>query len=266
MSALHEHHLRVERTARYFTMGAPERAPEGGIDELWYVCHGYRQSAERFLGHFRSIGDEHRIIVAPEALSRFYIEPAEGRHGPADRVGASWMTREDRESEIRDYVGYLDALDARITAELGWKPGPGAPGRSPPGRSASGSNAPGPNDAPGRRTDPALRRVVLGFSQGVHTAARWVARGKIRPAHLVLWGAYLPSDLEMKRAAPRLRALTLTLVRGLRDGHAEAELQAREEERLEEWEIPFRTLTFDGGHRIDDGVLEKLTAAIGPKI
>jgi hypothetical protein len=242
MSTVHEHHLRVERTARYFTMGAPERVPEAGLDELWYVCHGYRQSAERFLGHFRSIGDEHRIVVAPEALSRFYIEPAEGRHGPADRVGASWMTREDRESEIRDYVGYLDALDARVTSELGWKPGPGASDR---------------------RTDPTVRRVVLGFSQGVHTAARWVARGKIRPDHLVLWGAYLPSDLEMKRAAPRLRALTLTLVRGLRDGHADAELQAREEERLEEWEIPFRTLTFDGGHRIDDGVLEKLTAAIG---
>lgn len=238
-SELGVHHLRVERTARYYTLGAPTPKNEGRPlpEELWFVCHGYRQSAERFLERFRPVADPRRLVIAPEGLSRFYIGPADGRHGSEDRVGASWMTREDREAEIRDYVQYLDALEARVTGEIGWT-------------SRSG--------APPKKVEPELRRVVLGFSQGVHTAARWVAKGKIRPDHLVLWGAYLPGDLEMKTAAPRLRALRLTLVRGTRDETADAGLQKREEQRLEDWDIPYSAITFDGGHRLDDEVLRKL--------
>lgn len=244
---LDEHHLRVERTARYYTMGAaarepglepgpePEPAPrlapssvrEPQPDDVWYLCHGYRQSAARFLSRFRSIRDERRLLVAPEGLSRFYIQPAAGRHGAADRVGASWMTREDRAAEIADYVGYLDALDRRITEGL--------------------------------QPHAVRRRVVLGFSQGVHTVARWVALGTVRPEQLILWGAYLPSDLNMEAAAPRLRALSLTLVRGRTDETADPALQEAEEERLAEWDIPFRSIRFDGGHRIDDGVLKQLS-------
>jgi hypothetical protein len=36
-----------------------------------------------------------RYFVAPEGLSRFYLS------GSTDTIGASWMTREERKSEIR---------------------------------------------------------------------------------------------------------------------------------------------------------------------
>ena len=57
-----------------------------------------------FLGYCQALEDESRVLVAPEGLSRFYVNATHGL------VGASWMTREDRQHEIDDYVGYLDAI------------------------------------------------------------------------------------------------------------------------------------------------------------
>ena len=71
----------------------------------------------------------------------------EGAHG---RVGASWMTKEAREDDIVDYVRYLDALSAEL-----------------------------------RLTE--RRPVLLGFSQGVATASRWVAMGQTAFSRLILW-------------------------------------------------------------------------------
>ena len=80
---------------------------------MWVVCHGYRQLARRFIREFQGIAGAERRIVAPEGLSRFYLDEEGGPHGPEARVGATWMTREDRIAEIDDYVAYLDALAER---------------------------------------------------------------------------------------------------------------------------------------------------------
>jgi len=102
------HHLSVTRTARYYTLGRPGPS----VQTCWFVLHGYGQLAASFLDTFRPLADASRLFVAPEGLSRFYLE---GFSGP---VGASWMTREDRAAEIADYVAYLDALHARLQEQL----------------------------------------------------------------------------------------------------------------------------------------------------
>src|SRR5262245_60478000 len=100
---LREHELTVRRTARYYTMGG-----EGGaLRDVWMVCHGYGQVAARFARHFNGIATPERLLILPEALSRFYIDVA-----AREVVGASWMTREHRQAEIADYVAYLDAVYA----------------------------------------------------------------------------------------------------------------------------------------------------------
>src|SRR5881409_4124826 len=99
---MHEHHLSVSRTARYFTLGESSRA----VGEVWFACHGYGQLAARFLEKLRVLDDGTRYLVAPEGLSRFYLTERTTER----RVGASWMTREDRLAEIADYVRYLDAV------------------------------------------------------------------------------------------------------------------------------------------------------------
>jgi len=103
---MQEHNITVPRTARYFTLGAPERA-----QDVWFVCHGYGQLAARFLERFRAVESSERCIVAPEALSRFYLS----EHAGERRVGTSWMTKEDRLHEIEDYVRYLDAVYAQVS-------------------------------------------------------------------------------------------------------------------------------------------------------
>ncbi|MDQ6717353.1 MAG: hypothetical protein M3Z17_03270, partial [Gemmatimonadota bacterium] len=100
----------VPRTARYAVLGEP--GPD--LKEVWVVCHGYAQLAQRFIERFRSIASIERLIVAPEALSRFYADRGGGFHGPSSQVGASWMTSEDRESEITDCIAYLDAVHDEV--------------------------------------------------------------------------------------------------------------------------------------------------------
>ena len=224
---MNEHHIEVPKTARYFTLGDSIPVPV----QVWFVCHGYRQLASRFLRRFQGLDDGTRTIVAPEGLSRFYVDPAPGRHGPEHRVGASWMTREDRLTEIGDYVRYLDTLAESV-----------------------GSNA---------TQHPRPEVVMLGFSQGVHTVARWVTLGRTRPRRVALWGAYLPDDLDMVAAARRLEGVDLILVRGTRDPTVNEAGHARQEDRLREAGIRFRSMTHDGGHEIDGGLLTEIAAAEG---
>src|SRR3954465_7736941 len=103
--AAHEHHLTVPRTARYHTLGDAATARE-----CWFVLHGHAQLSGYFIRHFEPLDDGRRLIVAPEALNRFYIERTSWQGAGHARVGATWMTREDRLAEIGDYVAYLDRL------------------------------------------------------------------------------------------------------------------------------------------------------------
>lgn len=220
---IHEHHLPVSRTARYFTLG-----DAADPREVWFVCHGYGQLAGYFVLHFEPLVEGKRLIVAPEALSRFYTEDPEGGHANA-RVGATWMTREDRLQEIEDYVGYLNAV---YHAVLG-------------------------------AADPrGVRVVALGFSQGAATVCRWIARGGVRADRLILWAERPPPDLDLAAAAPVLRRLELVIAVGNHDPWVTASAVAEQEDRLAQHGIPCRVVRFEGGHQLDAGVLGSLAGPI----
>lgn len=229
----HEHHIRVPRTARYRVLGDPTSA-----GEVWFVLHGYRQLAERFVRRFEvlpGLADGRRAVVAPEGLSRFYVDDDGGEHGSESRVGATWMTRADREHEIRDYVEYLDRLAVAVL-----DPEAAAPEA--------------PDAAP---IDPGDRRVVvLGFSQGAATASRWATYGRIRPAELVLWSGGLAADLDLDQATESLRSVAVRFVTGEDDGWARGRA-SESEARLAGVGIESRQLRFDGGHEIPGRVLRE---------
>src|SRR4029078_12797765 len=106
----HAHHLRVERTARYYTLGA-----EGAeVRAIWFVLHGYGQLAGSFVRFFADIAKLGALVAAREAWNRFSLVSPESAPARERPVGATWMTREDRESEVSDYVEYLDALSDEI--------------------------------------------------------------------------------------------------------------------------------------------------------
>jgi predicted esterase len=205
-----EHRLAVTRSARYYTLGRPGPA----LRDVWFVCHGYGQLAERFLRHFEAVADDTRLLVAPEGLSRFYL--GSGTHRDA-KVGASWMTREDRLTEIADYLRYLDALYAEVFRQVE--------------RSA-------------------VRVTAFGFSQGAATASRWAALGHSRVDHIVLWGGELPPDLDLAAVRDRLAAMTVAIVYGERDEFLTTKLAAAIATRLAAHGIPHRVQSFAGGHEL----------------
>jgi predicted esterase len=215
-----EYHLGVTRTARYYTLGSP--GP--GVRELWLVCHGYGQLARYFLRRFAPLADGSRLLVAPEALSRFYLEDPGTSHTAA-RVGATWMTREDRLTEIQDYVRYLDAVHAQVLERLERK---------------------------------GVRLMVLGFSQGVATACRWAALGAAATDALILWAHGLPPDLDLAAAGERWRRLAVWLVAGERDAAYTAAAAAADGRRLAEHGVRQETVTFPGGHELDAATLTAL--------
>lgn len=219
---MHEHHLPVRRTARFHTLGDPRRP----LREIWFVLHGYGQLAARFLRHFEPIDDGTRLVVAPEALSRFYVESPGASHAQSP-VGASWMTREDRLSEIDDYIEYLDALRAQVLRDV---------------------------------SDPTTRTVVLGFSQGAATACRWVVRSVQRTHRLIVWGSPMAHDLDVAAAAGILRELDLVVVSGDEDPLVAETVLADQAERLARHAVVPRAVRYAGGHRIDPDALRAIAA------
>ena len=216
-----EHHISVQRAARYFTLGEPGPA----ITDLWFACHGYGQLAAEFAKEFECIEAPDRLIVVPEALSRFYGPAGTGFHAADAKIGATWMTREDRDNEIIDYVNYLDLLYEKVVRGLD--------------RSK-------------------LRINVLGFSQGGATANRWLTRGKAKADRMIMWGSLLASDADLNAAAEFFRNVELTIVYGVRDQFGNPEMIADYEKTLRDKGIAYSLMSFDGGHRMDREALKKL--------
>lgn len=214
--------LTVPRTAHCALLGDRDSAPA----ELWYVCHGYGQLAHRFLARFEGLEAAGRWIVAPEGLSRYYVRGS----GGGGAVGASWMTREDRDQEILDYVNYLDTLHQHLTGDLDRAP---------------------------------QRVVLLGFSQGCATVSRWAARGAVRPDRLILWGEVQAHDLtddDFQRL--RGRPGRIELVVGSDDPVVPAEAIERAAATMRAQGLEVDVTSFKGGHDIDAATLLRIAGGI----
>jgi predicted esterase len=151
---IQENHLTVTKTARYFTLGNLTE----NTRQVWIVIHGFRQSAKSFLKEFEPLLNDKNFFIAPEALNRFYLT----RQGK--EVGASWMTREDRLNEIKDYINYLEQLYTSLQLDK--------------------YNT---------------QIIALGFSQGASTVTRWIdaSQNKIDLA-IVYAGEVAPELLPLK--------------------------------------------------------------------
>jgi predicted esterase len=207
----HTHHLRVQRTARYYTLGGHN----GLAREVWVVLHGYGQLAGEFIQYFSDLSSTDSLVVAPEAMNRFYLVSPEKAPAKDRPVGATWMTREDRASEIADYVEYLDALFDEVARES---------------------------------VDRGATISVVGFSQGAATAARWVEHGRAHVNRLVLWAGLLPPEMDLSRGHEALRSARITFVLGSHDHYVDDAALAAEEARLNTAGVPHDVIRFEGGH------------------
>lgn len=214
---MHEHRIQTTRRARYYTIGG-----EGSVEEVWIVVHGHGQLASVFITYFNSIATPGRLVVAPEALNHYYVEAGTSRRAQDARVGATWMTRLDRENDIADYVDFLDGVWGETAAR-------------------------------------AARVVALGFSQGVATACRWIAMGKSRVDRLVAWAGQLPPDVNPS-AFTKLSG-GVSLVTGTTDEYAAWIAEGNDQARLEAAGITPDVVSFEGGHRMDRLTLDAIAGA-----
>lgn len=211
----------MARTARYQQLG--EFSP--ATTQLWLVLHGYGQLAEYFIRHFAPLHAADpvgTVIVAPEALSRFYLT------GTGGRVGASWMTKADRLAEIDDQAGYLTTLLSHLRASC----------------------------------LPTARLTVLGFSQGTATASRWLARAAAqwRPDQLVLWAGDFPPDIDAKAARQLLTGLPVALVCGDQDEYVSLAKLQEQADTLRQHGAVVNIHTFTGRHALNPDLLRRLHA------
>lgn len=214
---IQQHHIRVTKRARYFTIGTAANALD-----IWFVCHGYGQLAGKFIEHFNCIADATRLIVAPEGLHRFYIDPPPAPAAQR-RVGATWMTREDRETDIADYVDYLDTLVSELLSQA-----------------------------------PNARLRVLGFSQGSATILRWAVRATRAPHELIIWAGEVPTDVDWAMGARKLAQTGLVAVRGTRDESTSESSFERNLRTLQDVGLSYQLHHFEGGHRLDETTLRRL--------
>ena len=173
------------------------------------------------------------MILVPEALNRYYIDtaPDKTRSSP---VGATWMTREDREHDIRDIVSYLDILYENALLGL----------------------------ATAGVSRDRIRVHALGFSQGVAAVCRWAARGEAIVDHIVAWGSPVPDDVNLRALGERRPGLEIDLVYGRRDKYATEEAIESQRAVLAGSGVTHRVRGFDGGHALSRAVLRELMERI----
>ncbi len=206
-----EHHIEVKRTLRYFAAGQP--TAEG---TLLVALHGYAQHPRFFLQKLASLTDHGIAIVAPEGLHRFYTTGASGR------VGASWMTKEDRLNDIADINHYLtELLQLPAFAKC-------------------------------------QKKVLLGFSQGTATAVRFLCSTSEPFQRVILWAGTFPPDVDRPEQLQRLRNTKLEVVIGDDDTLVSQGQLTEASAWLQNGNVAFKQHRFKGGHVIDLELLTQL--------
>ncbi len=209
-----ENYTSFQLTAPYYTLN--ELTPK--TKNIWLVCHGYGQLARFFLRKFGVLDKTENYFLFPQGLSKFYLE----NHS---RVGATWMTKEDRLTDISNQYTYLDAV---LFDELGPDMGQ-------------------------------YQLNMFGFSQGVATIARYAVYRKMTFNKLILWGGALPDELVKEDFDFLDDEMEVHLVIGDNDQYYSPEKYQVEVNRSRELigdRVKF-TL-FQGGHEINTDVLLKL--------
>jgi predicted esterase len=207
--------VEVPKTGRYYRLNSVQSQTKN----IWIVFHGYGQLAEYFIKHFEDLDENENCIIAVEGLSKFYVD------GLTGRVGASWMTKDDREQEIVDQSNYINTVlkDAGID----------------------------PNSAD-------YNLIVMGFSQGTATAIRWMVNNNVRPKHLVMWAGSFPHDVDATKKPEIFNGLSLHYAYGLEDQFLKNVDMDEKLAEMKKTGMAIRSWTFDGKHVMDKPTLAKI--------
>ncbi len=195
----------IQKTARYFQFGELD----GNTTEVWIVLHGYGHLPEYFSRKFTPLFEARKACyIFPEGLHRFYLE------GNSGKVGASWMTRESRETDIADNIYLLENLMSEIR----------------------------------KKTKQSFRLILLGFSQGAATAMHWLVKTAVKIDQMIIWAGSIPPEIDYKAHRERLLGPKLKVFLGNEDEFFDQDNENKIFGPLLEAQIPVDIYRFEGGH------------------
>lgn len=135
-------------------------------------------------------------------------------------VGASWLTKENTEAEIENVLKYLNEVYKKENL------------------------AAVPN------------LILLGYSQGVSVATRWVARRKIEPSQLIIHSGKIPAELEPGEFK-FLKKTKVKLIYGTEDPYLTEEDLTTEKKHAENlFGENLGFIPFEGGHEIREDIIQ----------
>ena len=161
----------------------------------------------------------------------YFIVAPEGMHrfylkGSNGRVGASWMTKEAREQDISDTQNWLNHLKKEIDANYSFQ-----------------------------------KEIVLGFSQGGATAARW---NTINPIpNQIYWASVFPPDIDPKSIISKENNVNKHFAIGTQDEYFNSEEQLSNLSFYAN--LGFKTHIFNDSHTIDNTTLKEILTDITKK-
>lgn len=202
--------LTAQKSARIATIGSPDSKNK------WLACHGYGELSDYFIKKFEILGDNH-FVVAPEGLNRFYL------NGFSGRVGASWMTKLNREQDIANNILYLEQVYQQYQ----------------------------------------IRQhtfYAFGFSQGTETLTRWLAHNNIAPKVMILWGNGLPNDLPA-HCAQLWKETIIYVVVGNQDEFLTPTRLEEKLAILDQHQLSYQFISYEGTHKIYPEVLQSIVSA-----
>ncbi|MEM9326946.1 MAG: alpha/beta hydrolase [Bacteroidota bacterium] len=208
-------HVEVSLQASYRTMNEYTDRTKF----VWLVFHGYGQLTEFFIRKFQVLDPDDHFIIAPQGLSKFYLE------GFSGRVGATWMTKEDRLTEIDNQQRYLRAV---LESEVG-------------------------DLSQGKKL------ILFGFSQGVATMCRFAAYNDFSFDRMVLWAGTFPHDLSKEDTRHWPSDFPMKYFTGRDDPFLKPGMIEAQEERLIELTGVHPEITqFDGKHEVRPELLHRV--------
>jgi len=143
-------------------------------------------------------------------------------NGKYTHVGASWFTKDNTQQEVENAMSYLEEV---YNAE---------------------------------DLTSATNLIILGYSQGVSVATRWVARKGINPNQLILCSGGLPKELEAKNFL-HIKETKISLVYGTKDPFLDKERLESEKLKLKElFPANLNLFPFDGVHEMKPSIIESL--------
>lgn len=215
LNNMKEHQLQFPFNSRYFTHG--DLNPQ--TEQVWIVFHGYGQLAKYFINNFSSLDPKSHFVISPEGTNRFYLEGFDGR------VGASWMTKEARETDIQNYLTQLDCLVDSFRNRIPHK---------------------------------AIINV-LGFSQGTATASRWLSLSNPEIHNLILWAGKFAFDIDLNSIREYLSTIHIYVVVGDEDQYIDEAKFLEYQGFLIQHQVQFESIKFKGGHKILEDTLIQLS-------